>query len=94
MNVQDPAQPDASVVDSLFGVKLHTSLKCEESGETIEVRFPETCRSLLQYMNRCRNPKRHCCYQGSTADPCKECCSSVTSMSMMFESTPLRRAHT
>ncbi len=67
MILQDPAQPDASVVDSLFGVKLHTSLKCEESGETIEVRFPESCRSLLQYMNRCRNPKRHCCYQGSTA---------------------------
>jgi hypothetical protein len=34
---QDPAQPDSRVVDSLFGVKLHTSLKCEESGESIEV---------------------------------------------------------
>lgn len=36
--VQDPAQLDSWVVDSLFGVKLHTSLKCEESGESIEVR--------------------------------------------------------
>ena len=26
-----------SIVDKLFGVKLHTSLKCEESGESIEV---------------------------------------------------------
>ena len=34
---QDPQLPDRSVIDRLFGVKLHTSLKCEESGETIEV---------------------------------------------------------
>jgi hypothetical protein len=33
--VQDGAgQP---LVDSLFGVKLHTTLKCEETGESYEV---------------------------------------------------------
>jgi hypothetical protein len=38
--LQDPAQPDSRVVDGLFGVKLHTSLKCEESSESIEVGVP------------------------------------------------------
>lgn len=37
-------------MDSLFGVKLHTSLKCEESGESIEV---GTLCSVLQPVEPC-----------------------------------------
>mmetsp|Transcript_13021 Transcript_13021/g.39438 ORF Transcript_13021/g.39438 Transcript_13021/m.39438 type:complete len:533 (-) Transcript_13021:267-1865(-) len=35
-SVKDPSDATMSIVDKLFGVKLRTSLKCEESGEVIE----------------------------------------------------------
>lgn len=38
--LQDPSDATMSIVDKLFGVKLRTSLKCEESGEVIEVGRP------------------------------------------------------
>ena len=38
--LQDSAAPTESAINKLFGVGLHTKLTCEESGESIEVRFP------------------------------------------------------
>lgn len=35
-SLKDPSASGASVIDQLFGVKFHTSLKCEEGAEVIE----------------------------------------------------------
>lgn len=45
--VQDPSDATMSIVDKLFGVKLRTSLRCEESGEVIEVRLPHSTSELM-----------------------------------------------
>lgn len=37
--LQDTTAPTESAINKLFGVELHTKLTCEESGESIEVRF-------------------------------------------------------